>query len=475
MTRLTKLAGERRHLAEASLRLATIDFVAGRRDAGLAHLEALLKQQPRMAKALALRGRFRLEMGQTEAAIADLQQAITTDNKYDAGHFWLAQAFIQRRQAADARAALATTLRLNPGYVPAQVELSGVQLAAKEYEQAIVTAQEAVSKAPDFVEARLALTRAFLGGGRLDDATAALAPVAAALPKDRRVVLLDGEIRLARRDPRGAEQRFAAALAAEPASAAALSGLVASRIAAGNVASALAAVNAAVEKAPSDAGALVVAARAYGETRDFVRAEALLKRAIDADPAMLEAYSMLGQLYVATNRLDDALREFTRLASLQPKAVGPRTVVAVLHHMANRRDDAKTAYEAVLQVDAGAVVAANNLAWMKVEDGENLDVALQLAQAAKVKAPHLPEISDTLGLIYYKRNLFAFSAAAYADAVKYAPGNPEYHYRLGLALARNNEPDRARQAFTRALSLSSTFPGAADAKAQLAALPPARS
>ena len=71
---------------------------------------------------------------------------------------------------------------------------------------------------------------------------------------------------------------------------------------------------------------------------------------------------MLGQLYVATNRLDDALREFTRLASLQPKAVGPRTVVAVLHHMANRRDDAKTAYEAVLQVDAGAVVAANNLA-----------------------------------------------------------------------------------------------------------------
>ena len=61
---------------------------------------------------------------------------------------------------------------------------------------------------------------------------------------------------------------------------------------------------------------------------------------------------------------------------------------------------------------------------MKVEDGENLDVALQLAQAAKVKAPHLPEISDTLGLIYYKRNLFAFSAAAYADAVKYVPATP---------------------------------------------------
>lgn len=474
VTRLEKLAGERRHFAEATLRLATIDFVAGRRDAALAHLEALLKQQPRMAKALALRGRFRLEMGQTDAAIADLQQAITTDNKYDAGHFWLAQAFMQRRQAADARAALTTTLRLNPGYVPAQIELSRVQLAAKEFDQAIATAQDAVRGAPDAIDARLALARAFLGAGRLDDASSTLAPVAAALPKDARVVVLDGQLRLARRDPRGAEQRFAAALAAEPSSAEALSGLVASRIAAGNVASAVAAANAAVDKAPTDARALVVAARAHGETRDYAQAEALLKRAIDADPASLEAYSMLGQLYVATSRLDDALREFTRLAALQPKAVGPKTVVAVLHHMANRREEAKKAYEAVLQVDAGAPVAANNLAWMKVEDGENLDVALQLAQAAKVRAPQTPEISDTLGLIYYKRNLFAFSAAAYEDAVKYAPANAEYHYRLGLALARNNAPDRAREAFTRALSLNATFPGAADAKAQLAALPAAR-
>ena len=86
-------------------------------------------------------------------------------------------------------------------------------------------------------------------------------------------------------------------------------------------------------------------------------------------------------------------------------------------------------------------------------------------------SPQAPEGSDTLGLIYFKRRLFAFSAAAYEDAVKLDPKNPEHRYHLGLALAKNNQPQRAREAFTSALALSQSFAGAADAKAQLAALP----
>jgi cellulose synthase operon protein C len=471
IARLSVLAGDRRQFAEAKLRLATIDFVAGRHDAGYAHLEELLKQQPRMAKALALRGRFRLEQGQADAALADLQQAVTTDNEYEAGHFWLAQALLQRRRASDARTALTAALRLNPNYVPAQVEMSRLLLAAREFEPAVTMAQEAVRNAPAHVDARLALVQALVGARRLDEAERALREVSRQGGKDPRVALLEGQVRLARRDPKAAEERFAAALAARPGSYEALGGLVASRLAAGNVEGARSAADDAVGKAPTDARSLVVAARVYGQTRDFVAAESLLKRAIDADPSMLEAYSMLGQLYVSQNRLEDALREFDRLAGLQPSAVGPRTVVGVLHHMANRREDAKKAYEAVLRIDPSAVVAANNLAWMKVEDNDNLDVALQLAQAAKVRAPEAPEVSDTIGLIYYRRNLFAFSVAAYEDAVKYAPKNPEYHYRLGLALTKNNEAARAREAFTKALALSQSFPGAADAKSQLAALP----
>ncbi len=444
IARLEKMAAVPRQFADATLRLATIDYVAGRRPGALARVAALLEQQPRSAKALALRGRFRLDAGDVEAALADLQLAVNSDPKYEAGHFWLAQALLQRRRGAEARASLLEVLRLDPRYVPAQVELSRVYLGARDYDQAIATAQQAVRASPNHLEARLALVRAFVGAGQADNAAEELRPVAAQLPKEPRVQMLEGQIRLVRRDPKAAEQRFIAALEAEPTSYEALGGLVASRLAAGNVAGALAAANTVLARTPTDARSLVLAARAYGEARDFKNAEAVLKRAIEADPALLEAYSMLGQLYVADQRLEEALREFQRLSERQPTAVGPKTVVAVLHHMANRRPEAKKAYEAVLRVDPGAVVAANNLAWMKVEDGEDLTTALQLAQAAKVRAPQSPEVSDTLGLIYYRRNLFAFSAAAFEDAVRYAPQNPEYHYRLGLALSRNDDPSRSQ-------------------------------
>ena len=53
-------------------------------------------------------------------------------------------------------------------------------------------------------------------------------------------------------------------------------------------------------------------------------------------------------------------------------------------------------------------VAANNLAWMFAETGENLDMALQLAQAATRRVPEQPEIQDTLGWIYYKKGLAAW-------------------------------------------------------------------
>ena len=50
-------------------------------------------------------------------------------------------------------------------------------------------------------------------------------------------------------------------------------------------------------------------------------------------------------------------------------------------------------------------MAANNLAWRYAEDGGNLDVALSLAQTAKRKLPDSPEVSDTLGWIYLKKDL----------------------------------------------------------------------
>jgi tetratricopeptide (TPR) repeat protein len=124
----------------------------------------------------------------------------------------------------------------------------------------------------------------------------------------------------------------------------------------------------------------------------------------------------------------------------------------------------------VLEIDPKAPVAANNLAWIYAASGENLDVALQLAQTAQRHLPELAAVNDTLGFIYYRKNLPALAIPMLSMSARKEPANAIYQYHLGLALAGGGERARARQALTRALVLKPGFEGAAQARAMLTSL-----
>jgi Flp pilus assembly protein TadD len=115
-------------------------------------------------------------------------------------------------------------------------------------------------------------------------------------------------------------------------------------------------------------------------------------------------------------------------------------------------------------------VAANNLAYTYAETGGNLDVALQLAQAAKAGLPDALEVSDTLGWIYLKKDLASQAVPLLRECVDKAPQNPSYQYHLGIALVRSGDLINGKRALEQALKLSQTFDGADDARKALATL-----
>ncbi len=128
---------------------------------------------------------------------------------------------------------------------------------------------------------------------------------------------------------------------------------------------------------------------------------------------------------------------------------------------------ARARFERVIQLDPDAAVAANNLAWIYADKGGNLDVALHLAQTAQKRLPNVPEVNDTLGFIYYKKNLAPLAITTLKVSAERDPGNATYQYHLGLAYAAAGDAPRARQALTRALALKSDFDGAEDARERL--------
>ena len=144
-------------------------------------------------------------------------------------------------------------------------------------------------------------------------------------------------------------------------------------------------------------------------------------RRSQAAPGTLQAYGLLGELYLGQKKLDEARQKFEELAQRQPKPVGPHTMVAMILQMQGKNAEAQKRYEKVLEIDRTAPVAANNLAWMYAEGAGNIDVALQLAQTAKAGLPDSPEVNDTLGWIYYKKDLAGLAIAPLQQAVGQGP------------------------------------------------------
>lgn len=145
-------------------------------------------------------------------------------------------------------------------------------------------------------------------------------------------------------------------------------------------------------------------------------------------------------------------------------------MVGIILEAEGKRDEAKRWYEATVAEISNAPVAANNLAFIYAEEGTNLDVALQLASNAKQQLPDSAEVDDTLGWVYYKKDLPTMALPPLEEAFKRKPDNADIVYHLGLTYAKLGDKARAQELLERALKLNPSLPGAHSARQALATL-----
>jgi tetratricopeptide (TPR) repeat protein len=229
-------------------------------------------------------------------------------------------------------------------------------------------------------------------------------------------------------------------------------------------------LNQALARNGTNSALLVIAGRFEASAGDLASAERYFRQAIDADAANLDAYGLLASLYLKQNRLDEGRAEFEKLAARRPNTVSYKTMVGMIFDVQQRPDDAMRVYEEIVKSTSGGGVAANNLAYHYVTRGERLDEALNLAQRAKQQLPDRHEVNDTLGWIYYKKNLPTLAIPPLESSVEKDPTNHLYQFHLGLAYAKAGRPDDARRALEQALKLRPDFPGADEARSTLASL-----
>lgn len=467
---LQQIASNKGTRSAVDLRLAALDFREGRRPEAQKRLDELLKREPKNASGLVMQAEFLSAEGKLDEAIGRLQAAVAANPSLAEAQFALGRAYAAKNDREQAIKAFNETLRLNPRAVGAQLELSRLELAGGHLDSSIQFAEQALKNAPGSPDAKLALVRGLIAKRDVRRAESELQTLTSQYPNHAAVQTQAAIVLAMKGDRSGAAQRLARALEIDQNNLEALNALIALDLSQKNSARAISRMETRLARTPDDAEVLLLAASTYAAAGDLKKSEQALRKTIEVDGSNFQAYGMLGRLYLAQHRLDEALAEFDELSKRQPRPVQAHTIVGVILEAQQKPQEARKRYEQALAIDPDMPVAANNLAWMYAETGENLDVALQLAQAATRRLPDNPAIQDTLGWIYYKKGLAALAVPAFQKSVELDPKNPIFHFHLGLAYLKAGDSPKARIALQQALALAPNFAGAAEAKQVLASL-----
>jgi tetratricopeptide (TPR) repeat protein len=469
-TVLQDLAKDQQYFAEAKTRLAALAFAAGKHEEGHKIVDEVLAKQANNAQALLTKARFLLAEHKNDDALTKAKAAVTADPQSVMGHYLLGTIYANRSDPEGAGQEFREVLKLNPRAVPAQLQLAQLEMRRGAGGSSVQLAEQAVSNQPQNPIARLVLVKSLTAKGDLPRATQELDKLLKDYPNASPVHTQAGVLAMLRKDSAGARKEFEKAYVLDNKSIEALAGLCAIDVGSGKIPDALKRIDDQRQKTPKNAMLEVLAARTHIAAQDAGNAEAALRRAIEYDSGNLTAYVMLGQVYLSQKKMDQAVGEFESVTKVQPKNVAAHTMIGMILQTQGKNAEAQKKYEQIMTIDSRSPVAANNLAWIYAEAGTNLDQALQLAQTAQAALPEQPEVNDTLGFVYLKKDLATLAVPPLRVSVEKDPKNPVYHYRLGLAYSKTGDEAAARRELEASLKLSPSSPNAEDARKILANL-----
>jgi tetratricopeptide (TPR) repeat protein len=467
---LEELSKDQQFYAEAKTRLAALAYTQARHEEGHKIVDEVLAKQPTNAQALLTKARFLMAEHKLDDAMVKAKAATTADPQSAVGHYLLGTIMAMRNDPDSASQEFREVLKLNPRAVPAQLQLAQLELRRGGAASSVQFAEQAVHNQPQNPIARLVLVKSLTAKGDLPRAQQELDKLLKDHPNASPVHTQAGVLAMLKKDTAEARREFEKAYALDNKSLDALAGLVQLDANAGKIPDALKRIDAQREKTPKSSGLEVIAARTHIANHDAASTEAALRKAIEYDPNNLTAYAMLGQVYLSQKKMDQALVEFDSITKQQPKNIAAHTMLGMILQVQGKNTEAQKKYEQILTIDSRSPVAANNLAWMYAEAGTNLDQALQLAQTAQAAMPEQPEVNDTLGFVYLKKDLATLAVPPLRLSVEKDPKNPTYHYRLGLAYSKTGDDAGARRELEASLKLNPSGPDADAARKILAGL-----
>src|SRR5580700_5187065 len=189
------------------------------------------------------------------------------------------------------------------------------------------------------------------------------------------------------------------------------------------------------------------------QKKDLAGAEAEFRQASDLDSKNVEARIKIGLVQSQRGATDEALQTYLDGAKANPKEIVFYLLAGGIYESKQDWDHAKQQYQKVLEMQPQNPLASNNLAYVMLQQGGNVDVAFAMAQTARRQLPDNPNSADTLGWAFYHKHVYASAINLFKEAVKKEPESALFNYHLGLAYAKAGQTSLARQQLDRVVRL----------------------
>jgi tetratricopeptide (TPR) repeat protein len=430
----------------------------------------LMKKNAKDPEAAGLNGIVLLNDGKASDAVNALQDA-TKNFPNDAFlQYWLGRAALAKGDIEMAEKSLRQAADLNPSKLDAEEELARIATLRGDMDLLSDVANKTIAAAPRFPGGYVWRATAEMSHNSADKAEADLKTAINVAPQNPAAYLQLGRIRFVqKRFPEGAVL-LQQALQYDSNSVEAMRLLIGYDLNQKQPAKALARLNAQIDKSPKNGGFYDLLAQLQIQNKNLDLAAASAQKAIQLNPGDNEAVMLSAQIQVQRGQVANAIGTWEQWLNTHPNDAGAMAILGALEESRGNFVKAEAYYRKSLQIEPKEPVAANNLAYRMLENGENVDVALSLAQTARQAMPNSPSSADTLAWAYYHKGTYEFARDLLEDAIKTDPKNATMQYHLGMVYSKLSDKSSAAVHLKKAISLAPDSQAAKDARAALQAL-----
>lgn len=222
---------------------------------------------------------------------------------------------------------------------------------------------------------------------------------------------------------------------------------------------ALEAARAARRRFPDEARLLRLEAFTLADLGRVDEAVALIRPRLKGGPDDYEEYLVLSNLLMSAGRGKEAVeaaRQALGLASAEEPQQATNALL-LLSSAQERAGDTKGSEETlrrILAKEPQNATALNNLGYFLAERNDRLQEALEMTQRAVRVEPTNPSFLDSLGWVYFKLGKLPEAERYLGDAARRNPASATIQEHLGDLFQRLGNPEKAKSAWRKALSLT---------------------